>query len=89
MAKSILGLTRWKTILTIAISLIATRIFIIDYFYTGLTMSPTVPILHYSIFVLATILFSIAASIFNEYANQAQYKQIRPEIQYIGNVISE
>ena len=89
MAKSILGLTRWKTILTIAISLIATRIFIIDYFYTGLTMSPTVPISHYSIFVLETILFSIAASIFNEYANQAQYKQIRPEIQYIGNVISE
>lgn len=87
MLKDILNLIRWKTLLIAVFALIATRVFIIDYFYASLEISPLISISHYALFVLSVVLMIIATCLTDEVANYAVYQKIRPEATYINALI--
>lgn len=87
MLKDILNLIRWKTLLIAIFALIATRVFIIDYFYASLEISPLISVPHYALFVLSVVLMIIATCLTDELANYAVYQKIRPEATYIDALI--
>lgn len=89
MVRDFLNLIHWKTILIAVFALIATRVFIIDYFYVSLETSPLMSVANYALFVLSIALIIAAAYILDELHNQAVYQKIRPEITYIDSIITK
>ena len=65
MKKNFFKLIAWKELLLMVICLIATRIFVLKYFYAEFELSPTVSELEYGLFVLSAIILFISACIAN------------------------
>lgn len=65
MKKDFFKLIAWKELLLMVICLIATRIFVLKYFYAEFELSPTVSELEYGLFVLSAIILFISACIAN------------------------
>lgn len=65
MKKEVFKSIAWKELLLVVISLIATRIFILNYFYAEFELSPTVSGAEYGLFILSAALLFISACIAN------------------------
>lgn len=67
MKKDFFNLIAWKELLLMVICLIATRIFILKYFYAEFELSPTISELEYGLFVLSAVLLFFSACMANHY----------------------